>query len=165
MIKRETPRKIPDAPHYVTIDLSTNGTHCFRIPSQAVAMKQVRATRGAVKEEDPIERNTRMLMLSGAFIGDLWYHESWDLETQRGDRTSGEAFGEAIHEELHEAGYAADDITKLVGFVGAAIAGKALNRDDIDLAKAFFGLTAGRGKGLATSSPPDSAETSEHGTN
>ena len=164
MLKRETPRKIPDAPHYVTIDLSTNGTHCFRIPSQAVAMKQVQKAKGAVEEEDASARNTRMLLLSGAFIGDLWHHESWDLETRRG-KLSGEDYGEAVHEELHEAGYPSSDITKLVGFVGAAISAKALAREDIDGAKAFFGQTADRGSELDTSSPHDSAETSEHGTN
>ncbi|HUU59208.1 MAG TPA: hypothetical protein VMZ50_06675 [Phycisphaerae bacterium] len=163
MIKREAPRAIPDKPHYVSVDLSTNGTHHFRIPSQAVAMKKVREAKGAAEEEDPAERNSRMLLLAGAFIGDLWFHAEWDIETKRG-RMSAEDYGEAIHEELHEAGYRAEDISTLIGFVGAAIGAKAINREDIDGAKAFFVQTAGRGRGSGSTSPRDSAETSAHGT-
>ena len=40
----------------------------------------------------------------------------------------------------------------------------AINREDIDGAKAFFVQTAGRGRGSGSTSPRDSAETSAHGT-
>ena len=162
MKKRETPREVPDAAHYLRVEVDTNGTHVFRIPSMAKARVEVTKARGALREDEEAVKQASMLLLSGAFIGECWFHPEWDLETVRG-RMSIEDYGCAIHEELHEAGYSSAEIARLVSEVSVALSAKAMARDDIDSAKAFFARTVEAGTGSATSSPPASAETSEHG--
>ena len=161
MKKRATPRKIPEAAHYVNIELEDHGIHHFRVPSQAVAMEQTAKGKDAIEEKDPARKRARVLYLSGAYVGDLWFHETMDLESV--NKGNEEGYGRDVHEELHEAGYSSMEITQLVSFVGVAIAAAAMGRHDIDGRKVFSSAGAGHGIALATNSPPAGAETSANG--
>ena len=162
MKERAKPREVPDLPHYLRVQVDTNGEHVFRIPSQATALEEVTKARDVVKEEDPALLRARMLLPAGSYIGELWWHPTMDLESVRG-RKSPEDYGRAIHEELHEAGYQAAEITYLVKEVGTAISMQAMARDEIDGRKAFFAPTGAGGIASDTDVPESGAETSANG--
>ena len=96
MKRREESRGRHPNTHYVEIALpenGINGLHHFRIPSPLQAPKLL---------EHSDETGAQMRSM-GAIIGASWHHEWLDLETPESDDLV--AYGEAVFEELHAAGY------------------------------------------------------------
>jgi len=88
----------PDA-HYARCELpgGLNGEHHFRIPSPLQASRLLSM---AATDDDDGAHNMRKM---GALIGSAWHHEHLDLVATAGRDL--DAYGEAVFEELHAAGY------------------------------------------------------------
>lgn len=115
MIKRETPRRIPDKPHYHAIECETNGAHHFRIPffvKAAAIIERASPPTTTVGKMEEIHRG----MSRGAYmLGLCWHHEHIDLETSdRHADKDPEAYGSAILDELYEEGYTTTEMGELV---------------------------------------------------
>jgi len=97
MKPREVQRELhPDA-LYGTVEIPVNGEHHLRIPSPLQGGKLIRLMSEAGGTESDY------MIAIGAVIGSSWYHRYLDLETpHKGDLS---AYGEAVFEELHAAGY------------------------------------------------------------
>lgn len=123
MIERPTPREVPDRYPYMVVEME-RGPHHMRIPSLMAVSKLVKGLKKAhvavlASMQHGGVSNTAMLSILkesgpelaaalGALVGMGWYHETYDLETQKSPDVL--AFGEAVYEELHGEGYTLSDI-------------------------------------------------------
>jgi hypothetical protein len=74
---------------------SFNGSHHFRIPSPLMS-------DGLFKLQKKCE-GADVFRYYGIMLGENWHHDDWELETIRTDDRM--AYGAAVFEELHNAGY------------------------------------------------------------
>ncbi|MBT7098377.1 hypothetical protein HN937_13450 [Candidatus Poribacteria bacterium] len=132
MKTRTDERKIPDLPHYWHAVIGTNGEHVFRIPSQLGCLKLSRKTAKLQEaSEDGTERAITNLAHAGMMIGEMWAHPTEDLETDRATLRNDAEYGEAIHEELHEAGYTSKDVNDLMTGLSERVRAEITGSEDV----------------------------------
>ena len=146
MKTREHKREIPNLPHYWHITIDRNGEHVFRIPSQLVVLKLSKKTAKLQNEsDDGIDRTITNLAHAGVMLGEMWCHPSIDLETDRAKIRDDSAYGEAIHEELHEAGYTSADIHALMKGLSIRVRAEMTGEEDVAKREGFTGPSAATG--------------------
>lgn len=135
MKNRETPRDLTRN-NIVEVELPQD-VHHFKLPSVLAvskllaavdqdALAAVMALATMFKKGDAktglvlLQRSgTQGLSLVGALVGISWFHKHKDLEATRGDDIL--AYGEAVYEELHEAGYDSVKMMLLAGVLAKEI--------------------------------------------
>lgn len=125
MHKRKEPRDIPDRPPYFGVDLEGRPVHHMRYPSAwrlavlhdlANASDPTALRQAAAAGKDAIEMATELAATQGAVIGLFWAGRDVELdaklptEIRPGDLV---AYGRAVHDELHDAGYTLAEIATL----------------------------------------------------
>jgi hypothetical protein len=119
MRPRQIPRRIPpDAPHYWPIDVGERETW-WRLPFPVYVGPLFAAhDKAHAKGQDPLDLALDVYMVLGAAIGLCWADVDQDLETPRSRDVV--AYGEAVIEELHEAGWTLAEVAE----VGRVILGR-----------------------------------------
>jgi len=111
MKPRQTPLDIPNRAPYVRIEVGNHGEHVFRMPwfAQAARLQKLVSDeeRDAYANAKTLTETTDAVAVIAskvcAVIGMLWHHPTLALEAENsGDL---DAYGAAVAEELHEAGY------------------------------------------------------------
>lgn len=126
-----TPRRVPaDHPRYLRHDLGKDrGVVVFRIPrptkaAQLFALWHERVGGMAVSNDGAFSAMTSE-EVTGFLIGTCWYHPTQTLETQRGTYAATEAgaleYGDAVLEELEEAGFTSEDFGAFGGVIVAGL--------------------------------------------
>lgn len=125
MQKRPEPLECPDLPHYCMLTVST-GEHAFRVPSgpkaaRVLASISVEGLGGLLslgEAQDQLQLLAAVRLLGGdtlaalgALIGLGWHHTTRELETPASRDVI--LYGEAVWEELEDAGYPWADIALL----------------------------------------------------
>ena len=128
MNKRQTPRVVPDRPHYLTLDIKERGPTVWRLPSPALTMllvqlmnkddmankaaKAAKAAKGAKKKGAKAVAGVdllKMYSVQGAVLGLCWFDLDFDLQTQWAEYPNTleglEGFGSEVFEELYEEGW------------------------------------------------------------
>ena len=129
MLKRKSPRNIPNRSHYVRLDVEGRGETVWRIPSfsRILPLLQLASTNEAlaglneaIQEGRSIEAGTRLkdfFVLQGAVLGTCWADPYFDLETSRRDFEKGENglldYGEEVYEELYEGGWNQTEVNEV----------------------------------------------------
>lgn len=143
MRARATPRLIPERSTTLVVDLPGLGDHHFVVPSalrlatlaRAVPIERVTAALGLLEASglDPEElyrhaqsAGVELLQAAGALIGWAWHHETLDLEADP-KLLLPLAYGEAVFEELHSAGYA----LPLVALMAMRLGSRAIEQSTI----------------------------------
>jgi len=137
MRRRDAPLVIPARPNWLSVDLGDRGVHAFRVPRAVVRLELSAALRGgsvaAVRltgvdgiregiEAGMVEMDAETTSVVraageviGACIGECWRHEALALEAIRqhypGDTAGLRAYGDAVMDELDDAGYTAAEQT------------------------------------------------------
>jgi hypothetical protein len=135
MHPRETPRTIPDLPHYYDVQLTDALRVTFRTPSPVVFAKLARvvppevlgallvARKGDLRSVFAVQDKLPALVsLLGAVVGLAWHDADRDLDADV-DALGFLAFGDAVVEELHEAGVGAVQVVNLATAILAEILG------------------------------------------
>lgn len=159
MKPRSQNRTLPNHPPYFECMLEGRGMHWLRAPSHAQLAQLISVTQYAplavVAMAASEDFNTQLAMfhqagdeigeLAGALIGFAWFHESLDLDThtakpirppgKRPDYTPYCAYGAAVYEELHEAGYTLQEIAgMLVAILGTIAAATSVSDEVVERA-------------------------------
>ena len=99
MKRREETRARNQATQFLEVDglgpENFNGSHHFRIPSPLMS-------DGLFKLQKQCEGGD-VFRYYGIMLGENWHHDDWELESVRTDDRM--AYGAAVFEELHSAGY------------------------------------------------------------
>ncbi len=146
MKTREHKREIPNLPHYWRVTIDRNGEHVFRIPSQLGCLKL--SIKTAKLQESAVDASARVLTNlshAGVMLGEMWCHPSIDLETDRAKIRDDSVYGEAIHEELHEAGYTSADINALMTGLSNRVRAEMTGEEDVAKREGFTAASAGTG--------------------
>ena len=126
MIKRQTPRKIPeDNPIYFKIPVSGHGELDWRLPFPLYLVRVTEMLReinaGKTKQ---LDKALDIWIVGGAAIGLCWAHKDYDLETVPSRDLV--TYGEAVLNELHESGWQMSDLsvlyTSLIKRIAASLA-------------------------------------------
>lgn len=108
MRPRQKPIPVPDSPIYFSVDTNHGGSFQFRVPRMSIANKVMRSIPDEYHQV--MADDTASVYQFGAAcndyvaatIGVAWYHPEQELEARyQGDL---DAYGQAVAEELHEAG-------------------------------------------------------------
>lgn len=128
MKPRPKPLVLPDplTSRYWTVDLTEKGPHTFKHPYYGVGLAIVEAFRKHAPREPDERTDTQkqldMLPAAGMMIGSSWSHRLHELETplplNKLDPDSLTAYGNAVVEELQDAGYDMLDIMEMFGKIG-----------------------------------------------
>lgn len=179
MKPRSAPRAIPDRHPYFRVELDS-GSHAMRSPSPTMSgavltlVEESKLRADALKRlaDDPSRRRAGadlgdVFAIHGATVGVCWAHEGLDLETPAPtDATPAAmlAYGRAVYEELHEAGYTTTDVALLwAKALGQLASGYIEIRSTLEAA-GFFGVRRGSPSGSSDSPPGGPSETSTPGS-
>lgn len=171
MKTRNVERIVPDTSTYVEIALEA-GVHHFRIPSAIAGARLLKAADSrhiAVLAslsdlgDDPLQvlaaaraAGPELLGVAGYAIGISWFHRTLDLDTVVSvDDPMGT--GEAVLEELHEAGYRLGDVVLCALLViKEFMARNAISQAVLERASFFGQLKGQRSFGSSTSTSTSS---------
>ena len=133
MIKRQTPRVVPDRPHYITTTTDTLGEVNWRLPSPAhgALLVQLISSEGLAEKLEGVSKDKKGALASfgqdmfklyaaqGATVGLTWFNINMDLETKRADYSNDlkglQDYGSAVYEELYEEGWSASEVVDIWG--------------------------------------------------
>lgn len=131
MKDRATPRNIPDTPLYWKVDVPSQGAVTFRTPFPLTTAKILKEMEtlglSSFREEvgtidlEKMDQAIELWLLSGAAVGIAWHDETRDLESDRAKYKDIKEYGEAVLEELHEAGWEMTDFRVLFPAVFKAL--------------------------------------------
>lgn len=136
MRRRSEPMPAPEPAEYpwFTVEVEGRGLHHFRAlsPIKVVRFgKEIGAASGPISADDKLGLAEDNLRQFGAGIGLCWAHPELELESQRGDFGSLLDYGEAVSEELHEAGYTLAQQTAMALRVMASLPGVQTTRQEV----------------------------------
>lgn len=157
MKRRTDTRGRTAAAHYAACTLPEDfrGEHHLRIPSPLQAQKLYDAAKQGTATSDGYR-------LWGAAVGLAWHHDNWDLEAvNNGDVL---AFGEAVYEELFEAGYRNEWICLLADVVTVEVEEATKVGAEVAKRLRFFGRTKAEIVSSNSSPPAMPMETSTGST-
>lgn len=152
MKKLDTPRVIPDGPLYWSIEVPGKRTFGFRtpFPIHAARILQGLTDKGLLTFREGMTLDTAkfddavdLWMLCGAAIGISWHDANYDLESDRKAFPNLETYGEAVLEELHEAGWEMSDFRMLFPKVIQRMMASILTKTEVTERADFFGQTQG----------------------
>lgn len=125
MKARTQPRVIPNTSRYFGVILGQDlGDFHFRFPSFGRAAKLVGLLQSFSKG-DGLDRLVELLDVAGYAVAVCWFHPTLDLEAGAPPSTDGEDwrdYGDAVIDELQEAGLTLPDLMKLVEALISALA-------------------------------------------
>lgn len=153
---RPSPKLVPNISTYLCVDLGARGEHHFRVPSvltgarllkavdtealgglMAMAATDLRgqpmALLGVLRTSGP-----ETIALAGFLLGVAWYHEQLALDTTI-DEAAPLVTGEAVIEELHEAGYSLGELVVMAVAVANAWAERNTVSAEVAARTSFFG--------------------------
>ena len=164
MRSRPVPRPSPpaDSPIHFSVVLPQRGEHGFRLPFPVYTASVFRLLNaaGIVEMMDPEIAAARpsaqiaVWRACGVAIGTAWHHSTVDLETDiatYGDDM--DAYGLAVMEELHEAGYGGSEIRDLHNTVIRQMTASLHRGTEVDARKGFFSRPL-----VTTSSSPSTSD-------
>lgn len=132
MIRRDVPLQTRAGGNWFSVDLGERGPHLFRVPRamvraelrSALVASNMDASRDEVEaglnssDPDMLPRVRASEEAMGACLGTCWRHATLDLETKRhafADSAQGlRRYGDAVLDELEDAGYSEADIKTLL---------------------------------------------------
>jgi hypothetical protein len=167
MIKRPTQLDVPERYPYMLVTLPDKGEHHLQIPSLLAVAKLVKVLKrshlavfagmsGGVSSAGILnlikESGPEMAGALGALLGLSWRHEAFELEAARGSDDELLAYGEAVYEELHAAGYTLSDLAGLSLTVARAVWEQAQLSDEVQVQAAFIFPMLGKIRSPASTS-------------
>jgi len=125
MQQRPTPLRVPSSALYFTVELEGREPHHFRIPMHATCASLVTQWARATKEIGlssglpDLWAAAVSTKITGLILGTCWHHRTKGLESRRDSFAPTESgaleYGNAVCEELSEAGYTDNDLGELGG--------------------------------------------------
>jgi|ETNvirome_6_1000_1030641.scaffolds.fasta_scaffold09992_2 hypothetical protein len=146
----------PDALYAaITLPGGLNGEHHFRIPSPLAARHLMDIVS---KGGDAFA----MMRTHAAVVGMAWHNERYDLETPPEDDIL--AFGEAVFEELHAAGYRLEHLALFSGVIVNEIGELMAISKEVTERLGFLRPSPEESGSTTSDSAPSTSETPSHST-
>jgi len=109
------PRSIPaDNPIYFQIEVEGRGTLDFKLPFPLHLVRvteMLRHLRSGVTEDSKLEAALDIWIVGGAAIGLCWNHSTLELDSP--SNRDLKVYGEAVLNEMHEAGWSMSEIGEI----------------------------------------------------
>lgn len=152
MRQRTVPLQPGTTPKWFTIDLGDLGLHVMRIPRWGVLAELMSVLNLSHTGRDPKQMEAGVLSFdadvttevrasmdaSGAMIGTFWRHTHLELVADRHSYSSDPAglrrFGDAVLDELDDAGYSTEAIGQLIADITPKLISGLFPRDDAEVA-------------------------------